>query len=242
MSDRRFLHKDIDQPELVLDAGASHHAIEVLRLKKDDTVELFDGQGRSIRAVIVAADPRATVLKPISEPNHNTHSQVELNIISALPKQQRLKFMIQKLCELGISTFTPLKSERSVVTIPEERGAKKFERWEKIAVQAARQSRQNRLTGFSAQTTIRELSNTNTDIKLVLSPDATCDIYSALEKAECPTSIAIVIGPEGGLSPTETEHLQAAAFTPVSLALPVLRVETAAIVVAGIVGSYPFGR
>src|SRR6266545_3283098 len=122
--------------EIQLPQAEAHHLRDVLRSKPGDMVELFDADGRTAeaRVMFVSSSGVRVKVEGIREPQ----TSVSLTIASAVPKGERSDWMIEKLSELGVDRFVPLMTERSVVH-PE--GKNKFERWKRIASEAAKQSR-----------------------------------------------------------------------------------------------------
>src|SRR5205823_5762281 len=122
--------------EIKLDATQSHHARDVLRLSDGAVVELFDNAGAVARGQIVAVDPHVVVR--VESIANGVDPSLEIVVASAVPKGERADWMIEKLSELGVSKFTPLATARSVV---HPRGTGKMQRWRRIAVESAKQSR-----------------------------------------------------------------------------------------------------
>jgi 16S rRNA (uracil1498-N3)-methyltransferase len=140
--------------------------------------------------------------------------------------------MVKKLSELGVACFIPLAAERSIV-LPQ--GAGKLERWQRLAAQAAKQSRRRGVMGIEPLTQVRNLARLRGPGAWYLStePDAVPIAGIAREAA---AGLCVLVGPEGGWTADETAFFRDAGLTAVRLTATILRVETAAVAAAAIVG------
>lgn len=204
---------DLSAPEL--DERDRHHLARVLRLRDGEAVTLSDGAGRWCPARWRAGGAEVTG-EPVAEEAGPT-----LTIAAAIPKGDRLEWMVQKLVEVGVSVICLTDFARSVVRWDAARAAAQVTRLERIARDAAMQSRRvwlPRLTGPVPVAAV--LADHHGSEVLVADPDG-----EALQPAVA--ARIVVIGPEGGFQPQETEGARC-----VSLGRHVLRVETAAVVAA----------
>ena len=223
---RRFHVPEVHVGSLTLPPEPSHHAKNVLRLKVGDAVELFDDAGEVGQGIISDLSSNLVIVK-VETQAHASGATVDVHIASAVPKASRADWMIEKLSELGVSRFTPLATERSVV-LPE--GSGKRDRWIRLAEEAARQSGRSGMMKIDLLTRLDQVV------------DAGVGVYCATEQAARPiaeviaalqvTPVRILIGPEGGWTDKELKLLQARDWRPASLGSTVLRVETAALVAA----------
>jgi 16S rRNA (uracil1498-N3)-methyltransferase len=202
----RFFVENITHPA-VLSAEESRHALRALRLGAGDRVTVFDGRetwAGEIESTAGAVTVR--LLEKLAAP-----SLPRVVVASAVPKGARLDWMIEKLAELGVAEYIPVRFARSVV----EPGDAKLRRLEKIAVSAAKQSGAPVLK-IAPETPVDRLPADS----LLASPDAK-DVLPA--GAGC-----VVIGPEGGLTPEEEARFARRC----TLGPTILRIETAAVVAA----------
>jgi 16S rRNA (uracil1498-N3)-methyltransferase len=209
--------------EIELPPAEARHAVRSRRLRAGDEVTLFDGRGRSCRGEIVAVDSERVAVRVGPTDIDSTDRTVV--IAAALPKGKRLAWMIQKLAELGVTEFLPVAFKRSVVRWSASRAG----RLEKVAIEAAKQSDRSDLMSLGAEVTVAELAGF-AGPTFVAMPGAD---RTLAEAAGDGNFARVVIGPEGGFAPGEIEALRA---TPVSLGRTVLRVETAAVAAAAILG------
>lgn len=219
-----------------LPEGEAHHARDVLRLSIGDEVELFDSAGQTARGFVRTAHPGAFAVE-INSIIRSEREAIQITIASAVPKGERADWLVEKLSEIGVDRFIPLETERSVV-LP--KGKAKRERWLRIAIESAKQSRR------AGVMQIDELTPLERAIALV-SPERT-GWYFSTESADAQAveaainsrrvlSILLVVGPEGGWTKREQNMMRERNLTPVRLTATILRVETAAVVAAGIVAT-----
>lgn len=202
----RFFVERITAPAVALSPEESRHAARVLRLSTGDRVTVFDA-AEAWAAEIQSLGPPVTLrlLEKLARP-----SLPALVVASAIPKGARLDWMVEKLAELGVRAFQPVRFARSVA----EAGGAKRKRLEKIALAAAKQS------GAPVMAIGEEIDVQQLPADAVLaSPGAT---------PMGPGEGTVVIGPEGGLTDAEEARFAAKG----SLGPTILRIETAAVVAA----------
>jgi 16S rRNA (uracil1498-N3)-methyltransferase len=219
-----------------IDASQAHHIRDVLRLTQGTEVEMFDNSGRVGHGVIsfLGANGITVDVSDVTD-----QPSTGLTIASAVPKGDRADWMIEKLSELGVDRFIPLATERSVV-LPA--GRNKIERWVRIAVESAKQSRRSGVMKIDELTPLAQ-AMASVDVGRYLSTQSdTVSIYQAIESAKTATSLTMFIGPEGGWSDGEIASFSAAKFHAVGLTRTVLRVETAAIAAAAVMACWHGSR
>lgn len=220
---RRAHVSNLHVGRLELGPAESNHLRNVLRLSPGDAVELFDDSGATAIARIESAGPAVVVIvDSISPPADGRR----LTIASAVPKGDRADWLVEKLSELGVWRWTPLRTARSVVH-PE--GVSKFDRWRRIAVEAAKQSHRPGVLEISELLDLDSLIESASQSAIVLASEI--EDESAVDFSTIST---IVVGPEGGWDPGELERFGAAGVKCVRFPLPILRVETAAVVAAAL--------
>jgi len=234
----RRVHVPAVRPgELALDAHESHHLRDVLRLEAGAPLEVFDEAGAVGRAIVVACSVRGVTVR-VDEMTAAAEQGLTWTIAAAVPKGNRADWMVEKLSELGASRFVPLAAGRSVV-LPEGRG--KRQRWERIAVEAAKQSKRRGVMTIADLTPLPEaIKHLEGAARWVLSTagdavpmgQAVLDFPSKRQR-----QLTIFIGPEGGWTGDELRLFSQSALTPVRLTATILRVETAAVAAAAIVGA-----
>ena len=133
-----------------LDTDASHHIANVLRMSSGRPLRIFDGKGKEHDALIESASKKSVRVKILSPLNTNTESPLNIHLAIAISKGERFEFVLQKSTELGVSSITPLHSERTEVKLKADRLDKKMRSWNKIIIGACEQS---------GRTIIPELNN-----------------------------------------------------------------------------------
>jgi 16S rRNA (uracil1498-N3)-methyltransferase len=222
-----------------LDRAASKHLLKVLRLQIGAEVCVFDGRGTEIDARIVSVAGGGAELE-LGERHDIAVPGASITLLQALPRPDRMDLIVQKTTELGVTKLVPVLSERSLTTPP----AGKQRRWQVIAQEAARQSGRADVPEIAAPACLAEALEAlgPSPTRLVLWEEerglpmrrALSERSSklALELSPRPGigSVALLVGPEGGLAVTEVERARAHGFVSVSLGPRILRVETAAMV------------
>jgi 16S rRNA (uracil1498-N3)-methyltransferase len=217
-----------------LPPAQTHHLRDVLRLKAGDVVEAFDDAGQTAQATVSAAGPGAMALE-VSHVTPVPRSAFSWTVGAAVPKGPRADWMVEKLAELGTSAFVPLITARSV-SLP---ARTKLERWSRLAAEASRQSGRAGLMRLEplaplAQAMV-ELKKSAAAIWYFSTSGDPMPIGEMMAKPR-PGSLAMLVGPEGGWAAEEETSMDAAGWTAVKLTGSVLRIETAAIAAAAIVG------
>ena len=214
---------------LRLEGPRFHHLVRVLRARAGEVLEIFDGRGTVFSAQVdeVGAQGASLTLGP-GIPQGAARA---ITIVQGLPKSEKLEWVLQKCTELGAAAFFPVFCERTVVK-PSGREEAKVLRWQRIVEEAARQSGradvptvhppQPLLEAVRALSGARVLVLDEEEEALPLSAAVAQDLSSA-------QPLALVIGPEGGLSRAEVAALRAEGALPVNLGQRILRTETAAL-------------
>ncbi len=216
----------------ILDDEQLHHLRDVLRLKADDQIAVFDPEGNEYLTVIKKIAKNQVILE-IRSQRTAAPKRLKIAIACSVPKKAKMDDIVDKLTQLDIDTIIPMQTERTVVKL-EERSEPRLERWKKIARSAAEQSQRTALPVITPVMGWEEVMalSLNHDLKLI--PTVSGE-RKPLKKAligKKYSSVLALIGPEGDFSPEEIQQALKAGFIAVSLGLTVLRVETAAIAVA----------
>lgn len=205
----------LDDPSLA--SGDEHHLIRVLRLRDGDRVSASDGQGRWRPCVL-----RGGALEAAGEVVDGEPAR-QCTVATALPKGDRLDWMVQKLTEVGVQRIVLLDATHSVVRWDADRAGRQLERLRRIARDAAAQSRRCRLPVIEGPVPFPAV--------LVEEGAAIAD-PDGQPLAAAPVRGPLLVGPEGGWSAAERSAASQAGAAVVSLGATVLRVETAAVAAA----------
>lgn len=211
---------------LDLDSQASTHLIKVLRLNEGAELRLFNGDGCEYLAHITVANKKNAQVEISSVLSTESKVSFPLHLGQVVSKGDRMDFTIQKATELGITDITPLWSERCDVRLKGERLEKKMEHWKKIAISACEQSGRNAIPTIHPAMNYHDwATSVKADTKLVLH---TRD-QKPLAEIKAPASVALLVGPEGGITDEEVELCIQQGFTGLTLGPRILRTETAAL-------------
>ncbi len=233
-SQRRVPYEDLEQdPPVPLEGDQAHRLARVLRLEPGDDIELFDGRGRTRPARLVSTRA-GEVCFEWSGPCRVSETARTLWVGAAVPKGKRVDWMVEKLCELGVSRITPLVAERGVVR-PGAEGTK-ARRWDSIAEEASRQCRRDDVPVVDAPCDLEVWRAGWPPVARVyhahpepvaLTPRAFLAELGALDSG---IAVVLAIGPEGGWSERECGLFRDAGSRALSLGPRILRIETAAAV------------
>ncbi|WP_419812617.1 16S rRNA (uracil(1498)-N(3))-methyltransferase [Bacterioplanoides sp.] len=214
------------QQTITLDDVAVGHLIRVLRLTDGDAIRVFNGDGHEYAAQLCDvskkhANAQITAILKSDEP-----APLALHLGQVISKGDRMDFTIQKATELGITDITPLWSERCEVKLKGDRLEKKLEHWRRVAISACEQSGRNHVPEIHTPVHFSQwCSNIEAELKFTLHPHK----QKPLSDYSQPTSLALLVGPEGGFSETEVQQTFDAGFAGLTLGPRVLRTETAAL-------------
>ncbi|MDQ3259887.1 MAG: 16S rRNA (uracil(1498)-N(3))-methyltransferase [Pseudomonadota bacterium] len=206
--------------------GAAHHAIRVLRLKCDDEVRLFNGEGGEYEARIHRVEKDIVTVDIGRHHDSERESKLKVCLAQAITTGDKMDYTLQKAVELGVARIQPLQTRRSVVRLNQERAEKRLQHWQNVVVSACEQCGRNTVPQVAAILPFEEwvaVTDASTT-RLMLSP------YAEHSLRDCPAptgAVNLTIGPEGGLNQDEVAFAQAKGFTSVRIGPRVLRTETA---------------
>ena len=211
-----------------LTAEDARHAARVLRMSAGEQAEIFL-QGRRWLGEISEIAPEDVALRLLEE-LPSTEARLRITLYQGLPKADKMELIIQKAVELGAEAVVPVAMSRCVVKLDEKDGRKKQERWQKIAREACKQSGRCLMPEVNAPLSFKAFLGrlSHHDAAIVPWEDARGYSLNAFRR-EHPdiTRLAVVIGPEGGMSAEEVEAMKQAGCLPVTLGPRILRTETA---------------
>jgi 16S rRNA (uracil1498-N3)-methyltransferase len=227
---RRVHISELMTGSIVLPIAEAHYVRDVLRLEAGSQLELFDDSGNVATGIIKHVNT-ANVVVDVETIIQPSMGRATVTVAAAVPKGDRADWMVEKLTELGVARFIPLVAERSVV-VPA--GRNKIERWERIAIESAKQSRRTGVMNIAPLTTLDEMiSSVTTAIYFSTAADA-ISIGPAVDAIRL-ENVTLLIGPEGGWTENEKTRMKSAGFTAAALTSTILRVETAAVTAAAVV-------
>ena len=205
----------------------AHHASRVLRMKPGDAAEVFMHSRRF--SAEIASMEGAVTLRLLDE-LPSTEARLRVTLYQGLPKAEKMELIVQKAVELGAAAVVPVSMSRCVVQLNQKDGAKKQERWQRIAREACKQSGRCLQMQVEAPISFKELVRRLPGHEAAIVPWEDARGYSLPRlREELPhlTELAVVIGPEGGMSQEEVAQMRSALCRPVTLGPRILRTETA---------------
>lgn len=217
--------------EVAFSSEEAAHAFKVLRLRAGEEVELSDGEGKLFSAELLIVE-REQVTAKVLEKLDSKEAPVRITLYQGYPKADKLELIVQKLTELGACRIVPVVMERSVAKPDQKDKAKRKERLQRIAQEASKQCGRGMVPEVEEAITWKQAKARFEAHELTMMPweDARDvrmkDVYK--ERPEV-RDIAIVIGPEGGISETEANEAKEKGAVCVTLGPRILRTETAAL-------------
>lgn len=226
----------ITDKSVVITGRDVNHIKNVLRMKPGEEISVSDGQdGRDYRCGIVELSEESILceLRFIKEEGVELPSKVYL--FQALPKADKMEYIVQKAVELGVYQIIPVAAKRCVVKLDEKKAKNRISRWQGIAEAAAKQSKRaivpqvaDIMTFAQAVECAGSLDQRLIPYELAEGMDKTRALIDGLEPGQ---SVAVFIGPEGGFEEAEIELALACGIEPVTLGKRILRTETAGLTV-----------
>ena len=206
-----------------------NHIKNVLRMKIDDELIVSCKEtGNSFLCKISEIGDNKIVCKIIEE-RESTEPKVEVTLFQGIPKSDKMELIIQKTVEVGINKIYPVEMKFCIGKIKDN---KKITRWQTIAEAAAKQSKRNIIPTIENLISFKEMAEVLKEYDLALvayENEEKTNIKEVLQQNPDTKKIAIIIGPEGGISKEEVESLVSNGTKEVSLGKRILRTETASI-------------
>ena len=215
---------------VMLMTDEARHLRDVLRLKAGDEVYVFDGRGREFRCSVIKAMRDAAELRIEAEVEPaKPESQLQLNLCIALLKGEKFDLVVQKATELGVQRITPVITRYADIHLRDQSdAAKRVARWQRIALEAAKQSGRAFVPEISLPVAFEFIEASG--LRVMFSERN----GESLETLPQSNTITALIGSEGGWADEEIESVRARDFHVITLGGRVLRAETAAITVTAL--------
>ena len=237
----RFFLEHIPEGTFSVTGENARHIACSLRMKPGEELTLCDGHSADYRCRIETVSPEAVRVCILEKRPCAAEPNVQVSVYVCLPKGDKLEFVIQKSVELGAGRIIPVLSSRCVSRPKKEQYTKKQERWQKIALEAAKQSGRgivpevSPILDFSAA--VKELSGNELPVLFYeCGGEPLSSLIGGAEK-----TAGFLIGPEGGLAPNEVEEAEALGIKTATLGPRILRAETAPVAALSIL-MYAFGE
>ena len=230
----RFFVNAVAGEDVVITGEDAAHISRSLRMREGERLTVCDGTSDH-SCVIRMLSPDAVYLRvedsrpTVSEPN------VRVTLYQGYPKGDKLETVMQKAVELGVGAVVPVVTSRSVARPDDKSAKKRLERWQRISLEAAKQSGRGRVPEIGELCDFRAmLSRVHSHGLFIYCYENGGQPLSRL-LAGSPSDIGLFIGPEGGISAGEADALDASGAFPATLGSRILRTETAPVAALAVI-------
>ena len=216
--------KNISKESILIDGEDVLHISRVLRMREGDTLTVCDGEKCDYLCEILGISKKEIVCKILEKFVNQNECDCAVTLYQGVPKGSKMDLIIQKCVEMGAVKIVPFISERTVAS-----AKGKFDRFQKIALEAAKQSGRGIVPEISEIVSFEEALSLLSQNELSLMAYEACDgrtLKDAL-RGKTPKTIGIMIGPEGGFAESEVLKAKERGTEIVSLGKRILRTETA---------------
>ncbi|TDV54130.1 16S rRNA (uracil(1498)-N(3))-methyltransferase [Actinophytocola oryzae] len=221
----------------VLDGPEGRHAAAVRRLQPGEELVIADGRGAAAACVVETVQGKESLGLHVQRSWTEPQPQPRIVLAQALIKGDRGELAVELATETGVDVIVPWRSGRSIVKWEDgPRGAKALARWRSTAREAAKQSRRAWIPEVTEAVTTRQLVDLIRKSAVTVLLDAAAE--AGIRDITMPTEgdLVLVVGPEGGISESESETLRTAGAQVARLGPTVLRASTAAAVAIAALG------
>lgn len=246
--DRFFVeleHLNLDDKTLYIDGEDVKHISKVLRYGQGDEIEVCDSNGHEYICRIESIDKTRIDLSIVDEVDINRESRIRVSLYQGVPKSTKMDIILQKLTEAGVDEIVLVNTKRSVVNIKGDKADKKFDRWERIIYEAAKQCKRGLIPKLRGILSFKEALEDMGKNDINICPyevEKSLGIKEALQTGQVKkilenkdeVRVGIFIGPEGGFAEEENEMVKAAGIASVTMGPRIFRTETASIVATAI--------
>ncbi|MBS0613054.1 MAG: 16S rRNA (uracil(1498)-N(3))-methyltransferase [Proteobacteria bacterium] len=210
-----------------LPADTAAHIVRVLRARSGDPLILFNGEGCEYPGTIDSVRGNRVSVALGAEHAVDRESALAVTLVQAIPRGDRMDFVVQKATELGVARIVPTLSERSVVRLDERQQDSKLAHWRAVAISACEQCGRNRLPRIEPPRDLRKhlAAPSDATARFVLEPKCANLPFPATP----PIAVEVTVGPEGGFSSAELDAMGLAGLSALRLGPRILRTETAAL-------------
>lgn len=225
--------ENITNNKAVIEGDDVKHIYKVLRLQEGDEVSINNCRGEEFLSKIEEITKSQVVVNLVEKLDINNESAIDVYLYQGLPKSTKMDLIVQKATELGVKEVTPIITERVIVK-NELHEFKKVDRWNRIALEACKQSKRSLIPKINTPIEFEELKETLKKFDLIVVPYENENGYGIKQVARKLVkeikNIAVIIGPEGGFEEFEINELISLGAHIVTLGPRILRTETAGFV------------
>jgi 16S rRNA (uracil1498-N3)-methyltransferase len=239
MTRRRFIADESSGDRAALVGEHADHLVRVLRARVGQDFDIATGE--TVRRGRIAAVSDGRVEFDLGEEVPRS-SLAEITLVLAVFKFDRLEWAIEKCTELGVSRIVPVIARRTDSHLAAA-SAKRAERWQRIARQAAEQSRRDAPPEIAAPIKVAEALNFPAALRIVLAESEEQTLLrDILKQKNAADGVVMAVGPEGGWTESELQSFQKSGWTSASLGNTILRAETAAMAATALAASALYVR
>ena len=225
---------------VVLKGKQAHQIRNVLRMRPGDHVIVLDNHSAEYEVELELMSKSQITGHVIEKREATGEPTVQITLYQSLVKQDKFEWVLQKCTEVGVKRFVPLITQRTVIQDPGDISSKKLSRWRSIITEAAEQSGRGLIPELSRAISLEKAIGNLAGFGCCLIASRQTEgsgVRSALRRSDkgASTTIALLIGPEGGFTEEEMKHSRATGIVPISLGRRILRTETAAVVAASLI-------
>lgn len=220
----------IERPFTQIQGEAAHHLIHVLRIQIGKELLLADKTGICAKAMVDSINDGSLTVKVIEEVSPQGEPPVQITLVQALPKGDKMDWIVQKSVELGVTAIQPVMTQRIVVQYDQAKQKSRQQRWQKIATEAAQQCGRAAIPEVYPICSLKDFLRDNQAMNRLMLYEEEHEQTLKHVLRDCLTgSYALLIGPEGGLAEAEVALAHEAGFKGVTIGPRILRTETAAL-------------
>ncbi len=222
----------ITSEPIALPSPVVRHIVQVLRLKVGAIIQVFDGKGGEYEATLTYVAKREAMMQLGERIENSAESPLKMTLLQGVSRGERMDYALQKAVEMGVNHIIPVETQRCNVNLSQGRDAKRWAHWEGVIISACEQSGRANLPVLSPIMDLQTaISICNSALFLVLDPLA----ERGWQGLEAPESVAVLIGPEGGLDDKEIEIACEAGFERIRFGPRILRTETASVAALAVI-------
>lgn len=225
--------------EVIVGGDEGRHAVTVKRLSAGEPVLVGDGAGRILEGLVASTRGKSELVVEVRRVTASALPEPRITVVQGLIKGERLERAVETMTEAGVDRIVLWQSQRSIVRIGDDAGAKVVAKLRAKAMNAAKQARRAWVPVVELAISTAEVAAAIADspVRIALHEEADKSLAEELRVRGATGAsvgdVALVIGPEGGISPTELEQLSAAQVVPTRMGSPILRSSTAGTVALG---------
>ena len=223
--------QQVKEEKIYVEGSDVNHIKNVLRMKLGEKLTVNDGEGWQYLCEVESYESDMAVLHIVEKSKAETELSSRIYLFQGLPKQDKMELIVQKAVELGAYQVIPVSTKRAVVKLDAKKAGKKVERWQQIAVSAAKQAGRGIVPTVGEVCTYAQALKMAEELDVVLIPyelaegiEETKKIIAGIRPGQ---SVGVFIGPEGGFEEEEVKLAMEAGAKPVTLGRRLLRTETA---------------